>query len=454
MTPIFHELPRPLGVYTLTRLLELRSNTALYEARQTHVDRAVVLEVLAPGVPHAEEVAFLAQARLRVASDELPHVANVFESLRAEGLWFLTQELPKGQSLAETAAGGHSLSVSHICKVVQAAAEMYEKCRESGHCAMPLASSSIFIEDNGEVHFLSPLVEGKPNKIRQMKSLAAVLWAVCPRGNAIGIGRTVTLIQWLNEGREGQFLTWDEIGAEAASIQALIDEAARNAAGIPISQRLRNWFQDSPRAQKIHSFLTRWGTHTGVAVASVIIISAMGNMFGMGAPRIEAAENNLGIICHVHGNTNVVVHRYPVSVQKYAEFLHAIDEMHEDQIHELMHDFPSKTLNFQPINWEAQWERGDVEAPVTGVSYWCALLYTRVMGGSLPTAPQAQAAISHGATAEGYEWTCSEEENPLPGIYTGKVYLLCDPQGKILPISDRNWVNESCTFRTVIPDNQ
>ena len=42
----FPELPHQLGVYTLTRLIELRSNTALYEARQPHVDRAVVLEVL------------------------------------------------------------------------------------------------------------------------------------------------------------------------------------------------------------------------------------------------------------------------------------------------------------------------------------------------------------------------------------------------------------------------
>ena len=47
MTPIFPELPYPLGVYSLTRLLELREYTELYEARQTHVDRAVVLETCA-----------------------------------------------------------------------------------------------------------------------------------------------------------------------------------------------------------------------------------------------------------------------------------------------------------------------------------------------------------------------------------------------------------------------
>ena len=86
MNPIFPELPHTLGVYTLTRLIELRRNSALYEARQTHVDRAVVLEVLQPGVSHAEEVAFLAQARQHAAGSAMPHVADVFESLRAEGI--------------------------------------------------------------------------------------------------------------------------------------------------------------------------------------------------------------------------------------------------------------------------------------------------------------------------------------------------------------------------------
>ena len=147
MNPIFPELPRQLGVYTLTRLIELRKNTALYEAQQTHVDRAVVLEVLAPGVSHAEEVTFLAQARLRVASSELPHVANVYESLRAEGLWFLTQELPLGRSLAEIAAAGEQLSVPLICCIINAAAEMYDLCSQVDLKAMPLAPSSIFIEE-------------------------------------------------------------------------------------------------------------------------------------------------------------------------------------------------------------------------------------------------------------------------------------------------------------------
>ena len=454
MTPIFPELPRPLGVYTLTRLLELRSNTALYEARQTHVDRAVVLEVLAPGVPHAEEVAFLAQARQRVASDGLPHVTNVLESLRAEGLWFLTQELPKGRSLADIAAAGDELSVSLICGVVAAAAEMYGRCQEAGLSAMPLAPSSIFVEDNGQVHFLTPLVEGKPShKVKQMKTLAASLWAVCPQGKALGIGRTVNLIQWLNEGREGQFLTWAEARETAVAIQKLIEEATRKAAGIPLAERLQNWLHANPRIRKIHAFFSRWGKQTAIALVSVVIISATGTMFGMAAPRIVAAGNQQGILCH-HDDAYVFINRYPVSVQQYHDFLQKLDDMQEDELQEHMQGIPSEAQNFRPINWDGQWERGDVEAPVMGVSYWGALLYTRVMGGSLPTAQQVQAILSQGVDVVGYEWTSNEEENPLPGLYSGKTYLLCDSAGSLHPINDRNWVHENCTFRIMTPDER
>ena len=230
MTPIFSELPRQLGVYTLTRLIELRQNTALYEAQQTHVDRAVVLEVLAPGVSHEEEVTFLAQARLRVASSELPHVANVYESLRAEGHWFLTQELPLGRSLAEIAAAGEQLSVPLLCCIITAAAEMYDLCSQVELNAMPLAPSSIFIEEGGEVHFLSPLVEGiQYAPEQQMQALAAALAPLCPQQKASGLGRTMTLLQWLAEGYEGQVLPWTSLGETASTIlQQLAEDAHMN----------------------------------------------------------------------------------------------------------------------------------------------------------------------------------------------------------------------------------
>ena len=73
MTPIFPQLPRALGGYTLTRLLLVGPETELYEASQTHMNRPVIIEVLRPGLPREREAAFLNRARLCAAA-ELPHV--------------------------------------------------------------------------------------------------------------------------------------------------------------------------------------------------------------------------------------------------------------------------------------------------------------------------------------------------------------------------------------------
>ena len=453
MNPIFSELPHTLGVYTLTRLVELRENSALYEAQQTHVDRAVVLEVLQPGVSHAEEVAFLAQARHRVATIGLPHVADVFESLRAEGLWFLTQEQPLGRSLADIAAAGEKLSVLHICCVIAAAAEMYAECQQGGLSAMPLAASSIFVEESGEVHFLSPLVEGRPNApSAQMQATAAALWGVCPEDKEPGLGRTVTLLQWLNEGYEGKYLEWNELKETATTIITQLKQNARPDSTKPLHLRLKEQMEHHLHLQEVKSFLGKWGSYVGAAAGIVVVMSCMGTMFGMGDPETAGADGKSGILCQEAGKNEVVM-RYPVSVQEYADFMQAFEEMDDDERQELQGTLPTKCESLIPQNWEQQWERGDVEAPVTGVTYWQALLYARAQKADLPTANQLQAALK---AAPGYldmEWSRTEKEEPLPGIYSGSASLVVGMQGNIIPVGSREWSDSRCGFRITFPEN-
>ena len=276
MSPIFPELPRTLGVYTLTHLLETRENTELYLARQTHVDRAVVLEVLQPDAPHAEEVAFLSKARHLVTTHDVPHVVDVLESLRAEGIWFLTQECPQGCSLDDMAARNIKLPVMSICRVVSAAAEMYETYLEAGHHAMPLAPASVYVEESGEVHFLSPLAEGIPNKPRrQMRALARALKAVCPVIQTPGLGRVTTLLHWLREGVDGEFLTWPEVKETAETI---IDQLENNT--LPESRksfltRLGERIGRLPGARCVQAFMGEWGSRLAAAAATIVLLSRL-----------------------------------------------------------------------------------------------------------------------------------------------------------------------------------
>lgn len=453
MNSIFSELPHTLGVYTLTRLVEQRENSALYEAQQTHVDRAVVLEILQPGVSHAEEVAFLAQARHRVATSGMPHVADVFESLRAEGIWFLTQELPPGRSLADIAAAGEKLSVLHICCVIAAAAEMYAGFQQAGLSAMPLAPSSIYVEESGEIHFLSPLVEGQPNNpAAQMQATAAALWAACPEEKEPGLGRAVTLLQWLNEGYEGNFLEWSELKGTADTIITQLRQNARPDSSKPFLLRLKEQVERHPNVQQARSFLSKWGSYLGAAAGVVVVMSCMGTMFGMGAPETVGAEGETGIHCQQAGKNEVVM-RYPVTVQDYADFIQAFEELDDDEKQELTAALPGKCESLPPMNWEQQWEHGDPDSPVTGVSYWQALLYARHQGGDLPTANQLQAVLN---TVPGYldmEWSRTVQNSPLPGIYSGAASLVVGMQGNLIPIGSREWCDPRCGFRITLPEN-
>lgn len=453
MTPIFPELPHTLGVYTLTRLIELRENSALYEAQQTHVDRSVVLEVLQPGVSHAEEVAFLAQARHRVATSGLPYVAEVFESLRSDGIWFLTQELPQGRSLADMAAAGEKLSVLHICRVIADAAEMYAECLRNSLCAMPLAPSSIYVETSGDVHFLSPLVEGLPNPpAEQMQAIAAAIWPVCPEEKESGLGRTVTLLQWLNEGYEGNFLEWDEARETATTIITQLQQNARPDTHKSFFIRLKERMENMPKIQQARCFLKQWGSWLGAAAGIVTVMSCMGAMFGLGAPETTGAAGKSGILCHQQGQ-NVTVLRYPVTVQEYAEFMQEVEKLDDRERQELLDTVPGSCKSLLPLNWEQQWEHGDPGTPVTGVNYWQALLYAHCKGGQLPTASQLQTVLG---AVPGYldmEWSCSEQESPLPGIYPGTAFLVVGAQGNPIPVNSRDWSSSQCGFRITYPEN-
>ncbi len=452
MTPIFPHLPHTLGVYSLTRHLETRENTELYEARQTHVDRAVVLEVLRPGASQAEEAAFLTQARHRVATDGMPHVADVYESLRAEGIWFLTQELPPGDSLADIAEAGRKLQVPDICRVISAAAEMYDMYLQAGHHAMPLEPTSVYVEESGEVHFLSPLVEGVANKPRkQMHALARILRRVVPVIHAPGLGRVTTLIHWLKEGADGVYLTWPEIKETADTILQQLETNALPEHEKSAFTRLCERVNSHPFTQRIRNFFRHWGLLLAVSAGTIVLLSSIGRQFGMDTPTYLPPLDLQALHCQENEVCERVL-RQPVSVQQYADFMQAFRKLEPARREELLRDMPEQDISLIPADWKDQLATADPGAPVTGVNYQQALLYARAAGGALPTACQLQAMVANALPLTELEWTRSQAESPLPGIYDGTVYLLVDQQGEIFPTDSPDWQDSRCGFRIALPE--
>lgn len=452
MIPVFPVLPHSLGVYALTRLLELRENSALYEAQQAHMDRAVILEILKPDADQAEEVAFLSMARYRVANSGLPHIAKVFESLRADGLWFLTQELPPGRSVADVTAAQEPLSVQLLCSIISSAAEMYTGCGSLRQHAMPLTGASIYVEENGAVHFLSPLNEGADDSPKeQMQTLAAILWPLCPQDKTPGLGRLMTLLQWLAEGYEGTFFQWSEIHEISQTILTQLQSDSRPEHEQSASSRLKARLNQHPGFRKFKEFTSQWGRYIGAAGCTIAAMTGLGTLFGMADPQTIPAVGESSVLCNQAGQ-HVQVMRFPVSVQKYAEFMRQFDQLSAPERQKLLsqagcEDAPDLT----PLNWEKQ---QDFElSPVTGVNFWQATLCALSQGGQLPTAAQLQTIQAAGVELAEMEWTRDSQDSPLPGIYEGTAYLMVNQQGIPVPVDTQEWGSPQTGFRITFPEN-
>ncbi|MGN0835809.1 MAG: hypothetical protein ACI4OS_00045, partial [Akkermansia sp.] len=190
MTPIFPELPHPLGVYTLTRLLMQSGESELYAAAQGHTGREVLIELMRPTEDPGGAKRFLACARAR-ALHPLPHTAAVFEALQAEGLWFLTLELPEGATAAQLIAQRESLPPARCAELVAAAAELYAAAEAGAAATLPLQASGVFLPVAGSPRFLSPLVPGAAGDSAAARAaLAGIARALLP---ARGIGTTALL---------------------------------------------------------------------------------------------------------------------------------------------------------------------------------------------------------------------------------------------------------------------
>ena len=444
MNPIFPELPHPLGVYTLVRLLESRENGDLYEATQSHVERAVVVEVMRPGATPEEEARFIDSARMRVVADSLPGVSQVLESLKADDLWFMTQEKPLGKSLAEIAEAKEQLSVRDICRIIEATATMYDLCIRAGLATIPLSPASIYLDAEGTPHFLSPVSSGSANPATQpeeQRALAAALLPVHPEG-VPGQNRVLTLISWLRHGYEGQMVEWSAIAASAHVVQEQL--------GVDHEEEEEEGPSDA--AQQRHRRKQR---------------KKLLKMAGYGLLLVGLVLGGIGLGCIIpykRTDSNPVRHHHQVFVQHrrhalgiadapvtgadYGRFLSAWESMNAETRERIS---PGRTSDdeHRPSDWENQ----SPDKPVTGVSYEDAMAYARYTGAELPTAAQLQAVLSVAPGKNLQEWVRSEQGN-LPASLKGEssaVLISQNEPNEPHLTNNRRFRAANTTFRIIPP---
>lgn len=435
MDPIFPELPASLGVYTLAQLLETREDGDLYTATQSHVERAVVVEVMRPGATREDEARFLESARMRVAADSLPNVAQVYESLKADGLWFLTQELPQGRSLAELAAAGERLSVRAVCRIIETAARIYALCAAAGLATREPSAASVYVDETDTPRFLSPVTAARgaaatPDAV-DMAALANALQGVRPKDVA-GANRSLTLLHWMREGYEGQLLDWDTIGASARTVlEQLGENGEESAETAPSDASLKRH-----RRKERRKMLLKAG-HLLLLGGIACVCALTGLLFPVDRVEKLPAVHGEHVYVRTPGTRGLTaVLSAPVTYGEYGRFLKAWADMPADERAELCKGFYHMVDDPTPQGREE--EDGD-DTVVTGITYYAALAYARYMKAELPTAAQLQAALPL-APFPGQEWVRSEKgdlpadlapEGALMMMQTGEPYaprLITDPQ--------------------------
>lgn len=455
MNPLFPQLPHNLGGYTLTRLLASGEETELYEATQARVDRAVILSILRPGMARERESAFLNRARLCAAADVLPHTAQVVESLRADGLWFLAQERPSGYSLADLQALGHMLTAQQICSIIETMAEVYMLCENAGLRVGALNASDIYLNVKNNISLLPPPAKEETDAVTIRRELAAAIRPIRPVG-VDGEHRILSLLQWLTDGYEdGTPIDWDTFRNACTEIRRQL-EGDSPAPPLPELNAARTRRKKNRNKRALFRFI-----RTGIpALLTIGILGAGGLLFPLGSPIILPADYEGFLTCKRHGITQRIM-LHPVSVAEYEQFLLAMEHMSDAEKAIINRDIPEDCHDHLPPEWEqltAAAHRQDTSAPpspMVYVNYWDAVAYTRYIGNgaTLPDAAQLQVVHANGGASGLTEWTSSSTgSNPLE-LYAKDTPLLIrmTAQPSPIPADSAAMRHPQCGFRLAFP---
>lgn len=409
-TPDFNNLPTQLGDYTLTQHIGQQGQSDIYRAKQSHVERGVIVEVLNPSATPEEVASFLEEARAKVTA-HIPHVCQVFEAQGADGIWYMTQALPDGKNLIQLQQEGIHLSPTDICMITEAVAALYTHTAGHNVAAGALYAHSIYLKKDKTISFLSPVLSGAPaaeHTTKQMQALAAILTAHIPPAGVPGRSRIVTMIDWMANGYEGTNLEWAAIAHTASTIRKQLAPTLtiKNVAGVQNKTAGAVVREIKRNRKKSHSNYMM----LGIGAIVCIFAAVTGFITSPKTPEPLSANDGESILCK-YGDQELTVAAQPVSIKEYREFLQAINnekKVTREQLLRLRSGIPGAYLKFIPLNWKEQ-QKNDPDSPVRGVSYWDALLYARYHNAVLPDAKLLAAAREESKLdTELCEWTATE----------------------------------------------
>ena len=462
MPPIFTELPHTLGIYTLTRLLESGKKTDLYLARQNLVNREVILEVLRPDSPQEVVSDFLESGRLRVSAADMPHVAQVLESLQEDGVWFMTHEKPQGYSYLDIVAAKQHISPHHCCRIIAQAADIYTYCKRRGLDSINISPAMLFLSPDGGTDFLSPVTAaGRGTDIAaQMSALSRVLAPTRPL-NVSGSTRCASLLRWMQKDAAAESYDWASIGTTASTVITQLNESEP-----PLEMPVPPQSEAAKRRQRrnLRRKILYWARVGGIAAAIVAAIASLGVWLTPSEVVRPIPTEHDGMVFCKQGAQKFAVSGTYVSIAQYERFLKNLDRMEPTQLEHVHMGIPSEYRNHVPDDWETQLEAARnrssyngrslrMDSPVTGVSYWDALAYAKAVDAEIVAATTLQKVRESGGAADLQEWSSSQTPRDMDLLYKNRSQLILDSgdSPRVIPVKSPAVRSNTLGFRIATP---
>lgn len=421
-------------------------HSELYTARQNHVERVVILEILHQDIGQDTLNLYLKTARKRVAST-LPHVAQVIESGVTDGSWYLTQEKPLGTNLEQLYKKNEQLTPLQVCAIIKTAAQLYTHCAEQQLQAAPLSRTHIFMKQDKtgcKISFLSPIYDtpDQPTHSHQhMQGLADALLPLLPT-NTAGQTRIATLIQWLKEGYEGNYLDWPAVESTALMIEEQLIPPAPSL--LSATQATHTNLPSRRIILKQQRVLKHRIVQSLCLLLFLALCLAIGICCAPSEPKLLPPRIGDYLLCQ-QNNQDIYASVHPVSIVQYNRFLSAYAGMTHTQKAAVNKGIPDGIIDHTPAQWEEQLQAADKqtqwqgrtlteESPVTGVSYWAALAYAHYHQAELPDTDLLLTLRQEIGSSDIQEWT--KDLQPANVVYAASHLVL--PPDSTTPIAEPN----------------
>ena len=407
---------KTIGPYQLRRKIGLGTESEVFEAVQTSMDRVVALKILSPHLQGDESAVqtFLANASAK-ANVQHPSILAVYEAGHDDGIYYYAREFVDGANLSHLHAEGRTIDDATALQCIKVAADALSYLNQQKISHPPVTADDLYLGRDGRARLnnLASLPDIRtPATQYDIRSLSRMVSNCLPNQTASTHGMRELLGRMLLEGAVG-FLSWGALlqGVKALEPKVVPEDAFKLSAR---DLAARAAVQDAKRRQKRALVISTLGM---VAVFWIVAAVVYVKFFRTATARsfdhmlaIPAGDFKYQI--DENATTGAYwIDEYEVTISQYQAFLEALERVPTDRYEAPNAPKGHKHDNPQWVRLYAVARSGgryngaavDLNCPAVFVDWFDACAYAKWKGHRLPTQKEWEKA-ARGVNGQRFPW--------------------------------------------------